>query len=809
MIAILDGNSIAYRAFHKAPNLTAPDGRPTGAVHLFFNIIEKLRRDLKPAEIIAVFDSKGKTERHTLYPEYKANRDQMPEDLASQLVIIRTLLALSGIKTYAKEGIEADDIIAALSESITDEVAIVTKDKDLFQLVDQRVRIYDDHKGELLGSAETEAKYGVAPAQMLDYLSLLGDKSDNIPGAAGVGEKTAAKLITDYGSLDEIYKHTDDFKGKLKENLLRDRQQVYAARSLIKLRKTAIDFEPEASKDENRLKAMLYELGMRVVAQNLARNPANDLTQYLTDEEEAPLPEEDYKRICPMGKVTAPAFCMAVEGEIYVTDTEFYETLKDYHTVTDDTLFYDVKEIYKQTGRFYNGKDYLLISWLVEPDNGVIVKSKHESMEEFTARLVKQAERLDRSLEKLKLIELYQKLELPLARILADAELCGIAISPSSVAETAGILKQKLAVAASKIMLSAGYELNINSPKQLSEFLYDKLMIPQKSKNNRSTAEDVLKDLMSTVPVYKELFSDILLFREYSKLLGTYTEPLVSAAAADGRIHTTFKQTGAATGRLSSLSPNLQNIPARGEVGKQIRKAFIPSKGNLFASMDYSQIELRILAHFSGDKNLIQAFEEGKDIHSITAMKIFNLSEEELTADKRRLAKAVNFGILYGLSPYGLSRDAGVTPKEAKNFIEAYFSLYSGVRGYITDLIELIRRQGYCETLLGRKRFFADITSRSYEIRNRAERSATNAPIQGSAADIIKLAMIRCDKLIRTFCPEVKLCLQIHDELIFEAPREAMENFVPRAKAEMENAFELAVPLVVNTAVGANWGELK
>jgi DNA polymerase-1 len=510
-----------------------------------------------------------------------------------------------------------------------------------------------------------------------------------------------------------------------------------------------------------------------------------------------------------MGKVTAPVFCMAAEGVVYVTDTEFYETLKDYHTVTDDTLFYDIKEIYKQTGRFYNGRDYLLISWLAEPDNGVIVKSKHESMEEFTARLVSQAARLDSSLEKLKLTDLYQNLELPLARILADAELCGIAISPSSVAETARILRQNLSVVASRIMLSAGYELNINSPKQLSEFLYDKLMLPQKSKNNRSTAEDVLKDLMSMVPVHKELLSDILLFREYSKLLGTYTEPLVSAAAADGRIHTTFKQTGTATGRLSSLAPNLQNIPARGDVGKQIRKAFIPSQGNLFAGMDYSQIELRILAHFSGDKNLMRAFEEGKDIHSITAMNIFNLSEDELTADKRRLAKAVNFGILYGLSSYGLSRDTGVTPKEAKNFIEAYFSLYSGVRGYISELIELIHRQGYCETLLGRKRFFADITSRNRDIRNRAERSATNAPIQGSAADIIKLAMIRCENLIRTSCPEVKLCLQIHDELIFEAPREAMEDFVPRAKAEMENAFSLAVPLVVNTAVGSNWGELK
>jgi DNA polymerase-1 len=377
------------------------------------------------------------------------------------------------------------------------------------------------------------------------------------------------------------------------------------------------------------------------------------------------------------------------------------------------------------------------------------------------------------------------------------------------VAETAGILKQNLSVVASKIILSAGYDLNINSPKQLSEFLYDKLMIPPKSKHNRSTAEDVLKELMVANPVYKELLSDILLFREYSKLIGTYTEPLISAAAADGRIHTTFKQTGTATGRLSSLSPNLQNIPARGDAGKQIRKAFIPSKGNLFASMDYSQIELRILAHFSEDKNLIQAFEEGKDIHSITAMNIFNLSEDELTADKRRLAKAVNFGILYGLSSYGLSRDVGVTPKEAKTFIEAYFSLYSGVHSYISDMIELIRLQGYCETLLGRKRFFADITSRSYEIRQRAERSATNAPIQGSAADIIKLAMIRCDNLIKNCCPEVKLCLQIHDELIFEAPREAMEDFVPRAKAEMENAFKLAVPLVVNTAVGVNWGELK
>ncbi|MDR2401115.1 MAG: DNA polymerase I [Deferribacteraceae bacterium] len=798
MIAILDGNSIAYRAFHKAPPLTSPEGRPTGTVHIFFTILEKLEKDLKPTEIIAVFDSKGKTERHNLYPEYKANRDQMPEDLASQLELIRTLLPLAGIKTYAKEGVEADDIIASLAGNTLDKVAIVTKDKDLFQLIDERVKVYDDQNGELLGSAETVLKYGVSPQQMLDYLSLLGDKSDNIPGVAGVGEKTAAKLITEYGSLDGVYSHIEELKGKLKENLENDRQLAYKARSLIKLKESAIDFEPAAGRDEQRLRELLYKLGMRVAAQKL-----------LTKETAEPLPEEKDKKLRLSGEVKAPIFCMALDGAAYVADENFYETLKVHHTISKDALFYDLKEILKLTGNFYEGRDCLLISWLTEPDNGTIYKGKNESLEEFIARIMKHASRLNTTLETLKLSRLYFDAELPLARILAKMEFNGIALDPVSVRETAKQLKKKLAAVATKIITSAGYDLNINSPKQLSEFLYDKLLIPPLSKQNRSTAEDVLKELMLTVPAYKELLSDILLYREYSKLLSTYTDPLIAAASSDGRIHTTFKQTGTATGRLSSVSPNLQNIPVRGEIGKLIRKAFVPAAGTLFVSMDYSQIELRILAHFSKDENLIHAFEAGADIHCITAMKIFNLTEEELTPDKRRLAKAVNFGILYGLSSYGLSRDVGVTPKEAKTFIDAYFALYSGVRRYITEMIRLTAQNGYCETLLGRKRFFPDITSRNSVIRQRAERAATNAPIQGSAADIIKIAMLRCDKLIKTSFEKVKICLQIHDELIFEVPKPLIEDFSLKAKFEMENAFKLAVPLVVNTSVGANWGELK
>jgi DNA polymerase-1 len=799
MIAILDGNSIAYRAFHKAPPLTSPDGQPTGAVHIFFTIMEKLQKDLKPAEIIAVFDSKGKTERHNLYSEYKANREQMPEDLSTQLELIKTILPLAGVKTFAKDGVEADDIIASLAKSFSDDVAIVTKDKDLFQLVDMRVKIYDDQTGRLLGSAETFEKYGVQPNQMLDYLSLLGDKSDNIPGVAGVGEKTAAKLIEDYGSLEGIYIHIGELKGKVKENLERDRALAYTARSLIKLMDKPIDFEPAVGKDEKRLKEILFNLGMRVAAQKLLSESAAA----------EPVPEDIEIRLSPLGEVISPVLCAAVDGVIYVADANFHETLKGVHRLTDDILFYDIKEIFKITGKFYTGKDYLLISWLVEPDNGTIVKGKNESPEEFFPRLIKLAGRLDKALKELNLTELYYNIELPLAQILAEMEFNGIALDPSSVRETARELKKKLTISASKIITAAGFELNINSPKQLSELLYDKMQIPPLSKQNRSTAEDVLKELMLAYPVHKELLSEILLYREYSKLLGTYTEPLITAAAEDGRIHTTFKQTGTATGRLTSTSPNLQNIPVRGDVGKLIRKAFVPVDGTLFISMDYSQIELRILAHFSEDENLIQAFKQGADIHSITAMKIFNLTENELTPDKRRLAKAVNFGIIYGLSSYGLSRDTGVTPKEAKTFIEAYFSLYSGVRHYLTDMLEETAKKGYCETLLGRKRFFPDINSRNSIIRQRAERAATNAPIQGSAADIIKLAMLNCDRLIKSSYQDVKMCLQVHDELIFEVPKEYIEDFSLKAKQEMESAFKLAVPLVVNTSVGADWGKLK
>ena len=821
MIVILDGNSIAYRAYHKAPPLTSPDGLPTGAVHIFFTIFEKVRAQLNPSRVFAVFDTKGETKRHQKYPRYKATREAMPEDLAPQIELIQSLLPLAGIPVYCKSGIEADDIIATLAIKADEPVAIVTKDKDLFQLVNDNIKIYDDNTGRLLGVDETKNKYGVSPKQMPCYLSLLGDKSDNIPGVAGVGEITAAKLIQEYGSIDNIYARISEIKGKIKERLERDKEQAYIAKSLIALETIDPLFEPTVNKDDGKLRGELERLGMRAVAAKLLA--PRDLfpldkgagQELLPDLAQSGLAQTNGGGTpispCVEGTVAAPSSFVAVEGALWVTDGKNFEPYDPAtHYVNDYSYFYDVKTFSRSTGQIYpRAKDYLLISWLSEPDIGVLHKGRLESVGDFITRFLNMRSSFDHKLDEYGLNKLYAELELPVAFILGGMEKLGVRVSSSRVRNVANYLKQQITQVASRLILRAGYEINLNSPKQLSEYLYDRLGITPVSKSNRSTAEEALLELTNISPAQKEIIDDILTYREYSKLYSTYTSPLLNAISTDGRIHTTYKQTGTATGRLSSANPNLQNIPARGEIGKTIRSAFIPAEGYRFVSLDYSQIELRLLAHFSGDTNLINAFLAGDDIHAATAMKIFNKSKDGVTPDLRRLAKAVNFGIIYGLSAFGLSRDAGITQKDAKEFIEAYFGLYKNVREYISNLIEHTKDKGYCETILGRRRFFPEINSRNGLIRQKAERATMNAPLQGSAADIIKAAMIKCGKLIDDKGLDARVCLQIHDELIFEVSTKAVDEFLPLARGEMENAIALNVPLAVNVNTGADWGELK
>ncbi|GAB7141155.1 DNA polymerase I [Deferribacterales bacterium RsTz2092] len=813
MIAILDGNSIAYRAYHKAPSLTA-NGMPTGAVHLFFNIIGAMKTRLQPSEILAVFDAGGQTARHQAYPQYKATREAMPAELSSQLAVINELLPLAGVPVYAARGLEADDIIATLvaKRAQTDEIVIITKDKDLFQLVNERVKIYDDNTGALLGRSEAIAKYGVAPEGMLDYLSLMGDKSDNIHGVMGVGEKTAAKLISEYGSLEAVFANIDKQKGKLKENLLRDKDNAFFARTLVALQNIELP-EPKLNKDTAQLTAMLDKLRLKTAAQVLSSIPSVEHSaEYMIEQ----IPAFDIEPTADMGalimgSVKVPKLILAVGGEVFVADdTEYEEFEPEKHNISGITNCYDIKNLLKRGfSLFHNVRDYLLISWLCEPDTATLNKRKTESTGEFIARLLAKVGDYDERIKQLSLEGLYTDLELPIARLLANAECSGIRIAPQRVVDIANKLKKHLQVVASKITMRAGFDINLNSPKQLAEFLYDKLMLIPATKKNRSTAEDVLKELMVSNSAEREVLNDILDYREHSKLLSTYTQPLLDAMDADERIRTTFKQTGTATGRLSSANPNLQNIPVRSEAGATIRGAFIPAEGYTFVTLDYSQIELRVLAHMSGDTALCDAFKSGKDVHTITAMNIFGKREDEVTNDTRRLAKAVNFGILYGLSPYGLSRDTGISASEAKSFISAYFGLYKGVREFIDGITLQTRRNGYCETLLGRKRFFLDINSSNGMERARAERAAVNAPIQGSAADIIKLAMLRCDKMLAGSVFNARLLLQIHDELLFEVKNGQEADFITASKREMELAFPLNVPLEVNVGTGDNWGSLK
>ena len=607
MIVVLDGNSIAYRAYHKAPPLSAPDGTPTGAVHVFFTILERVKKQLQPEQVIATFDIGGETNRHRKYPEYKANREAMPEDLAPQIALIRKLLPHAGVAVYAKSGVEADDIIATLALATNKDVAIVTKDKDLFQLVSNRIKIYDDQTGNLLGAKETAEKYGVAPEKMLDFLALQGDSSDNIPGVAGIGAKTAAKLINEYGSMDRLYEHINDLKGKQKENLIRDKELAYRAKDLIALESVAL-FAPEKDPDDEKLRNELSRLGMRTVAARLLSENESTESYNISVPALAPI---------TMGRVEKPVLYLAVDDSFYVADEKHFDSFRsEEHKPENDSAFYDVKSFSKHTGSAYpQARDYLLISWLAEPDTGTIHKARTEPMEEFIPRVLYLREKLDKRLSALQLEKLYQEVELPVSFILAGMEEKGVMVEPARVNRISNLLKQKIAVVASRLMNKAGYELNLNSPKQLSDYLYDTLRLPSGKK--RSTAEDVLKELVISAPEHREILEDILTYREYSKLLSTYTNPLLEAISDDGRVHTNFKQTGAATGRLSSAAPNLQNIPVRGDIGQTIRSVFIPREGFKLVSLDYSQIELRILAHLSGDVELKSAFLNNEDIHYV------------------------------------------------------------------------------------------------------------------------------------------------------------------------------------------------
>lgn len=784
---LIDGNSVIYRAFYNVPPLTA-GGVPTGVIHVFLSVLEKLRKNPEISDIIIIFDAKGKNRRHEMFESYKATRQAMPEDLIVQLNILKEMLPYTGYPIYCVEGYEADDVINTLSQTIDNRVWIVTKDKDLHQLVNDKVQIYDYQKDEVIDREKVYEKFGLYPESIPDMLALMGDTSDNIPGIAGIGPKTAKTLLDDYKNLDNIFANVENLKGKTKEKIMQGRESAYLSRELVKLFFIDNMTPSHIERDEEKLKYYyeLYQLKQQLASLNNVSIEAAAL---------------EYKQ------VNNPVIMAYLNDKIYAVDeTSYYEYEKG-----EPVYYYDIKSLIKKGINIpEKAFDILLADYLMDPDAGGIRQLKDESDGEFFGKLYKKSKGLFDKLKENSLDKLYYEMEEPVARIIAEMEQTGIMINAENIKSVADKLKTFIDLEYNKIKDMAGFDLNPNSPKQLSSYLYDKLGLKgaKKNKSGYSTDEDTLKDLRISYPEYDSFISSILKYREINKLYSTYTLNLLEYAK-DGRIHTEFKQTGTATGRLSSSNPNMQNIPQKGEYAEILRSSFVAKKGCKLVSLDYSQIELRILAHLSEDENLIKAFNENKDIHTMTALNIFHLSSaDEVTHDIRRIAKAVNFGILYGLSSFGLARDTKVTRKEAQSFIDGYFALYPKVKIFIDEIIKQTREKGYCSTILGRKRNIHDINSRNANIRTRAERMAVNAPIQGSAADIIKLAMIECDKYIKENGIDAKCILQIHDELIFEVNENIVSEFTDIMKNIMERAVSLSVPLLVNAETGDNWGQL-
>ena len=784
---LIDGNSVIYRAFYNVPPLTA-NGVPTGVIHVFLSVLEKLKNNKSVDDIIIIFDAKGKNRRHEMYSEYKATRLAMPEDLIIQQNILKEILPYTGYKIYIVEGYEADDVINTLSKTLNNNVWIVTKDKDLHQLVNDKVQIYDYQKDEVIDREKVYEKFGLYPESIPDMLALMGDSSDNIPGIAGIGPKTAKTLLDEYKTLDNIFENIDKLKGKTKEKIEQGRQDAYLSRKLVELFFIDNMECTHLERDEEKLKFYyeLYKLNKHLSALNVeAKNVALE-----------------YK------KVEQPVITAYYNGKIYQADEKSYFEYNN----SDTEYFYDIKSLIKENIKVKEKPlDILIADYLLNPDLGGIKPLKDEDAGTFLSKVVEKTKDIKEKLEQNNLVDLYYNMELPVIYILAEMEQAGILIDAKEIENTAEVLKKDVEKIYIKISDYAGQDLNPNSPKQMAAFLYDKLGLKgaKKNKSGYSTDEETLKDLLITYPEHEEFLSTVLKYRELNKLLSTYTLNLLDFVKDDGRIHTEFKQTGTATGRLSSINPNMQNIPQKGEYAEILRGAFKAKAGYKLVSFDYSQIELRILAHMSQDENLLKAFNNNEDIHSLTALKIFHLSSmEQVNPEIRRIAKAVNFGILYGLSAFGLSRDTKVTRKEAQNFIDGYFALYPKVKEFIESIIKQTKEHVFCSTISGRKRFIQDINSRNANLRMRAERMAINAPIQGSAADIIKLAMIACDKYIKENNINAKSILQIHDELIFEVEESIVDAFMEEIKKLMENVVELSVPLVVNGEKGDNWGQL-
>ena len=837
-LLVIDGNSIINRAFYGIKLLTTKDGQYTNAVYGFINILNKLLDTENPDSVAVAFDLKAPTFRHKMYTEYKAGRKGMPEELHSQMPIMKQWLNLAGYTYIECEGFEADDILGTLArhcEETGNECVISTGDRDSLQLVSDKTRVLlaatRMGKTEIINydKAALFEKYGLSPQEMIELKALMGDSSDNIPGVAGVGEKTATDLITRYHSIDYIYENIDslEIKEGVRKKLIDGKESAYLSRTLGTICKEApIDCDLEKLKikpaKKQELSRLMTGLEFFKLMEKMGIEPSVGQTEMDLFSENTP--EFSYLETAPELSGEATLYCKDSEFAVVSANKVFKcdeETAKK--IFADESLqkrVYDYKNLYKKYGDIKNVSfDAMLAAYLCNPsassyDIERLLQEYGANAPDFEDELVKNAcvfstacDRLLKELEKTEQLKLLREIEIPLAEVLGSMELYGFLVDEQGLAALSEELGGRIAVIEKEIYSLVGYEFNLNSPKQLGVALFEKLGLParKKTKSGYSTNAVVLEGLRDAHPAV----SLLLEYRQLAKLKSTYADGLQECIAKDGRIHSTFNQTEARTGRISSLEPNLQNIPVRTDEGKRLREYFVAPEGRVLCDADYSQIELRVLASIADDKNMISAFKSGVDIHTATASQVFGIPVDMVTPILRSRAKAVNFGIVYGIGAFSLAKDIGVTRSEADSYIKNYLATYKGVADYMENTIKAAKADGFVKTLFGRRRYLPELNNSNGMLRAFGERVARNAPIQGTAADIIKIAMIRVRERLKKEIPTAKLILQVHDELIVECERADAERVCSILSEEMQNSSNMAVELTADASYGENWLKAK
>ncbi len=848
-LVLIDGNSLINRAFYAIGPLTDKNGNPTNAVFGFVNMLVKVITDIKPKYMLVAFDVHAKTFRHKMYDEYKGTRKPMPEDLRPQIPLLKKVLETMGISTFELAGFEADDIIGTLAKRYKGETVILTGDKDSFQLVDESTSVYFTKRGitdtDIYSIDNFTEKTGIIPSQVIELKALMGDSSDNIPGIPGVGEKTALSLIQKYGSLENIYQNLQDFKGKQLEKIENGKDSAYLSRTLatintlveipIKIEDTTFSFP-----FDDKVKRLFSDLEFRGI---LKRNDLFVATEEVVETKEEQIEIEQIKTAKELEDVlNGKDFSFAISGDFNV----YVEGGSEYLLKIKESFFdegFDFDEALTLLKPYFEDESKTIIAYSRKRlddllfDQGIILKAKVIDVDilrylcDFSGReetlentlyyynlnaktpaysLFKLAKKFTKQVKEENIEKLYYEVELPLSKILTDIERQGFKVDISALEKVGDEYRKELSSILEKITELAGEVINPNSPKQLASLLFEKLGLKHGKKNKSgsySTNAEQLEELVNEHPIIPL----ILRHRTIQKLLSTYVDAIKALAVKDnGLVHTSFNQTLTQTGRLSSKEPNLQNIPIREEEGSKLRKFFIPrSENGVLIDADYSQIELRLLAHFSKCQKLIDAYNRGDDIHSITASQVFNVPLGEVTSDMRRKAKAVNFGIIYGISEYGLSKNIKCSVKEASDYIKRYFETYPEVKEYMQANVNFAREHGYVSTLLGRRRYIKEINAQNFQLRSFGERAAMNMPLQGTSADIIKIAMVKVHERLAKECPSAKLILQVHDELIIDALEESSEIASKILKEEMESACQLSVPLTVECKVGKTWYDAK